>query len=186
MLSHFWFCGKVIAELKGNSLNMRTELKFDEVKEEKVKFLEQNKDIVLATSLENRVTARYVRYASEGLTIIFFTLTNLKKVAQIKSNPKVALCLHDASGRNASIEGTAKIVSQREEEGKRLAEIIKKKHKGYFEWWYAHAPELIVFVKVTPTLIVSYVYTDEKKPALEYLDLQNKTAYQTIIWEKQE
>jgi general stress protein 26 len=166
---------------------MKTELKFDEVKEEKVKFLEQNKYIVLATSLGSRVTARYVQYASEGLTIIFFTLANLKKVAQIKANPKVALCVSDLTHyfRNASIEGTAEIVSLQEEEGKRLAEIMKKKWPGYFEWWYAYSPELIVFVKVTPTFIGSYVYKDGK-PLLEYLDLQNKTAYQTLIEEKQE
>jgi len=122
------------------------------------------------------------------LTVIFFTLTNLKKVAQIKANPKVALCVCDQTHylRNASIEGTAELVSPQEEEGKRLAEIMKKKWPGYFEWWYAYAPELIVFVKVTPTLIVSYGYTDEKGPALRYLDLQNKTAYQTRIEEKQE
>jgi len=163
-------------------------LKFDEVKEEKVKLLEQNKYIVLATSLGSRVTARYVQYASEGLTIIFFTLTNLKKVVQIKANPKVALCVRDPTNylSNASIEGTAEIVSPQEEEGKRLAGIMKKKWPGYFEWWYAYVPELIVFVKVTPTLIVSYALTDEKKPALKYLDLQNKTAYQTLIEEKQE
>jgi len=159
---------------------MKTELDFDQVKAEKVRLLEENKDIVLATSLNNRVTARAVRYASEGLTIIFFTLTNLKKVAQIRANPKVALCL-----KNVSIEGKAELVSQQEEEGKRLAEIIKKKFPGYFEWWYDHTTEMIVFVKVTPTLIVSYVYKDGK-PLLEYLDLQNKTAYQALIWEKQE
>jgi len=159
---------------------MKTELKFDEVKAEKVRLLEQNKDIVLATSQGSRVTARTVRYVSEGLTIIFFTLTNLKKVAQIKANPKVALCLN-----NASIEGKAEIISQRGEEGKRIAEIIKKKCPNYFEWWHSRTAELLVFVKVTPTLIGSYVYKDDK-PFLEYLDLQNKTAYQALIWEKQE
>jgi general stress protein 26 len=160
---------------------MKTELKFDELKEEKVRLLEENKNIILATSLNNRVTARAVRYASEGLIIIFATLTNLKKVAQIKANPKVAFCLN-----NASIEGTAEILSQQEKEGKRLEEIIKKKHPGYLEWWYARTPpEQVVYVKVTPTLIVSYVYKDET-PFMEYLDLQNKTAYQTTIWEEQD
>jgi general stress protein 26 len=159
---------------------MKKELDFDQVKAEKVRLLEENENIVLATSLNNRVTARVVRYASEGLTIIFFTLTNLNKVAQIRANPKVALCL-----KNASIEGNSVLVSQQEEEGKRLAEIIKKKFPNYLEWWHARTAELIVFVKVTPTLVISYVYKDGK-PLLEYLDLQNKTAYQSIIWEKQE
>ena len=160
---------------------MRTKLKFDEFKEEKAMLLEENKIIVIAASLNDRVTARAVRYASEGLTVIFATLANLKKVAQIKTNPKVALCLN-----NASIEGTAETFSQQEEEGKKLAEIIKKKHPGYLEWWYARTPvEQVVYVKVTSTLIVSYVYKDET-PFIEYLDLKNKKAYQTTIWEKQE
>jgi uncharacterized protein YdaL len=77
-------------------------LNFDKVKEEKIRFLEQNNTIVFATSLKNRVTAKTVCYASEGLTIIFFTGANL---TQIKANPKLALCL-----KNVSIEGTAKIV----------------------------------------------------------------------------
>ena len=70
---------------------MKTELKFDEVKEEKAKLLEKNEYAVLASSLSDRVTARTVTYVSEGLTIIFYTLTSLKKFAQIKANSKVAL-----------------------------------------------------------------------------------------------
>jgi general stress protein 26 len=160
---------------------MKTELKFDDLKEEKIRMLAENQFIVLATSLNNRVTARAVRYASEGLTIVFATLTNLKKVVQIRANSKVALCLN-----NASIEGTAELFSEQEEEGKRLEKIIKKKHPGYLEWWYARTPpEQEVYVKVTPTLIVSYVFKDET-PFLEYLDLPNKKAYQTTIWEKQD
>ena len=158
---------------------MKTELRFDEVKEEKVRFLEQHKYVVVATSLENRVTARTVRYASEGLNIIFFTLKHSKKVAQIKANPKVALCVD-----NVSIEGIAEIVTQRKEEGKRLAEVIKKKFPGYLEWWLARAPQLVVFVKVTPILIATWITGD--KPFIEYLDLQNQNACLTIPWEKQE
>jgi general stress protein 26 len=161
---------------------MKTELKFDEVKEEKVRLLEQNEHAVLATSLNNRVTARTVTYISEGLTIIFYTLTSLKKFAQIKANSKVALCLE-----NASIEGIAEILgSPQKEENKRLLEIFKKKFgEDWFDWFNSNYPELSVFVKVTPTLIESYVSKDDK-PALEYLDLHNKRAYITTQWEKQE
>ena len=160
---------------------MKTELEFDEVKEEKVRFLEQNEHVVLATSLNNRVTARTVTYISEGLTIIFYTLTSLKKFAQIKANPKVALCLD-----NASIEGIAEILGNpRKEENKRLLEIFKKKFgEDWFDWFDSNYPELSVFVKVTPTLIKSYVHKDNT-PALEYLDLHNKRAYITTEWEKE-
>jgi nitroimidazol reductase NimA-like FMN-containing flavoprotein (pyridoxamine 5'-phosphate oxidase superfamily) len=160
---------------------MNKSLNFDEVKEEKVKFLEQNNTIVLATSQKNTVTARTVNYASEGLTIIIFTADYLKKIAQIKANSKVALCLN-----NVTIEGTAEIVgSSQKEEYKRLVEIHKKKNPNEIEWWSAHYPKGLVFVKVTPTLIESYVSKDNK-PALEYLDLHKKRAYLTIPWEEQE
>jgi len=161
-------------------MNMKTDLKFDEVKEEKVRFLEQNEYAVLATSQNNRVTARTVTYVSEGLTIIFYTLTSTKKFAQIKANSKVALCLN-----NVSIEGTAEIVgNQQDEEYKRLLEIFKKKFE-WFDWFDSNYPELSVFIKVTPTLIESYM-EKENTPALEYLDLHNNRAYITIQWEKQE
>ena len=157
---------------------MKAELKFEKVKEKKVKFLEKNEYVVLATSLGNRVTARTVTYVSEGLNIIFYTLANLKKFTQIKANSKVALCLD-----NASIEGTAEIVQKsQKEEYKRLLEIFKK--LDWFDWWLVHYPEQSVFVKVTPTLIKSYVYKDDT-PALEYLDLHNKRAYITTEWEKE-
>ena len=159
---------------------MKTELKFDEVKEEKIRFLEQNDRIVLATSLNNRVTVRTVNYASEGLTIIFGSWTHLKKIAQIRANAKVALCRD-----NVSIEGIAEMVgSPQDEENKRFVGIYKKKLPGLFESWFAHFSGT-VFVKVTPTLIVSFVSKDNK-PFLEYLDLENKRAYLTRPEEKQE
>ena len=160
---------------------MKTELKFEERKEEKVRFLGQNEFAVLATSLNNRVTARTVTIVSEGLTIVFYTLTSCKKFAQIKANSKVALCLD-----NASIEGIAEILgSPHKEENKRLLEIFNKKYgEDWFDWFDSNYPELSVFVKVTPTLIKSYVHKDNT-PALEYLDLHNKRAYITTEWEKE-
>ena len=159
---------------------MKTELKFEDVKGEKIRFLEQNDSIVLATSLNNRVTARNVSYASEGLTIIFGAWTHTKKIAQIRANAKVALCRD-----NVSIEGIAEMVeSPQDEENKRLVEIYKKKLPSVFERYFAHFPGT-VFVKVTPTLIVSWVSKDNQR-FLEYLDLENKRAYLATPEEKQE
>ena len=171
---------KSYSPTESNCLTMRTALRFDKVKQEKIKFLAQNKYIVLATSLENRVTARTVRYVSEGLNIIIFTLAHSKKVVQIKANQKVALCLN-----NVSIEGTAELIGRRKKEGKRLEGIIKKQFPGYLEWWLNRCPELAIFVKVVPNRIVSWIASDEK-PLVEYLDLQKKKAFLAIPWEKQE
>ncbi len=160
---------------------MKTHLKFEEAKGEKIRFLEQNQNMVLATSVNNRVTARTVSYASEGLTVIFFTFSTLKKLAQIKANQKVALCID-----NVSIEGTAKIVgSPLKEKNQRLVEIYKKKLPGTFERWFARIPKSLVFVTVKPTLMVSWV-TRGNESLLEYLDLKGKKAYLTIPWQKQD
>lgn len=166
---------------------MKTELKFDEVKEEKIKLLEQYDRIVLATSLNNRVTARTVSYASEGLTIIFASWTHLKKIAQIRANAKVALCLDKAGACAVNIERIAEIVgSPQNEENKRLIEIYKKKLPAVFDFYFAHFPEeKYVFVKVTPSLIVTWVTKDDNG-FLEHLDLENKRAYLRTYFEKQE
>ena len=168
-------------------------MKFDEVKEEKIKFLEQNDRIVLATSLNNRVTARTVSYVSEGLTILFGSWVQLKKVAQIRENLKVALC-KDVSkeGKNLlqiSIEGKEEIVkSPQDEESKRLIELYKKKLPGLYDFYFARYPEeKYVFVKVKPTLIASYIWVKkDNKGFIEYLDLQKRRTYLRTYFEKQE
>ena len=170
---------------------MKKDLNFDEVKEKKIEFLEQNDSIVLATSLNNRVTARTVNYVFEGLTILFASWVHLKKIAQIRESPKVALC-RDASkdGKNLfqiSMEGTAEIVgSPQDEESKRLIELYKKKLPSVYDFYFGRYPEeKYVFVKVKPTLIVSWVKKDDKV-WMEYLDLEKRRAYLTTYFDEQE
>jgi hypothetical protein len=76
--------------------------------------------------------------------------------------------------------------NQQEEEYKRLSEIWRKNF-DWFDWFDSNYPELSVFVKVTPTLIKSYIRKDNTHAphALEYLNLQNKRAYITTEWEKE-
>ena len=46
---------------------LKKELDYDRIREEKIRFLENHHAIVLATSYNDRVTARTVTYASKGL-----------------------------------------------------------------------------------------------------------------------
>lgn len=146
------------------------ELDFEEVREQKIRFLDSHHVIVLATSYDNRVTARTVTYATKGLEIYFMSWDHHKKIIQIRGNPKVALCRD-----NMSVEGVAKILgSPLEEKNKECAEIFREKYPRDFEG-YAHITGMVI-VKVEPTLIVSWVRRDDRF-FLEYLDLKNKSAY---------
>ena len=84
---------------------LKKELDYDRIREEKIRFLENHHAIVLATSYNDRVTARTVTYASKGLEIYFMSWSHHKKCVQIRGNPKVALVKD-----NVNIEGLAEIL----------------------------------------------------------------------------
>jgi general stress protein 26 len=67
-----------------------------------LKFLEGKHAITLATSLGDRVTARTVSFANDGLAILFMSWAHHTKCVQIRVNPRVALCRD-----NVQIEGIA-------------------------------------------------------------------------------
>jgi general stress protein 26 len=149
---------------------LKRELDFEKVREEKVRFLDSHHVIVLATSFDNRVTARTVTYASKGLDIYFMSWGHHKKCVQIRGNPKVALCRD-----NMTIEGLAIILGNPlDEKNKEYAETYTKKLPHDFKG-FAHQPGMVL-VKVTPTFVVSWVRI-ENRFFLEHLDLENKRAY---------
>lgn len=73
-------------------------------KKEIYEFLKSKKHIVLATSFNNRVTARTISYVIINDKIIFQTDSTFIKSEQIRLNNKVALCID-----NIQIEGIAEI-----------------------------------------------------------------------------
>lgn len=66
-------------------------LNFDEIRNTKTEFLESHHTIVIATSHDDKVTARTVTYATEGLDSYFMSWNHHQKILQIKENPNVAL-----------------------------------------------------------------------------------------------
>jgi len=98
----------------------KEKLDFEQVRDEKVRFLENHRWMVLATSYNDRVTARTVDYASDGLDIYFLSWQHHTKCAQIKGNPRVASCID-----NVQIEGKAEILgSPLDEKNKEYAEYL--------------------------------------------------------------
>lgn len=143
---------------------------FEKIKEEKIKFLEDHHTIVMATSHDNKVTARTVSYATKGLDFYILSWDHHEKILQIKENRNIALARD-----NISIKGVAEILGKPLDERSKIgAEVIKKKRPKEFEI-YSRIPGMII-VKVTPTYIKSWVRIDNKF-FIEHLDLQNGQAY---------
>ena len=88
-----------------NTDEIRMELDYKRKIDAMIKVLTANRHIVLATSYNDRVTAITVSYVSNGLDIYFLSWEQHKKCAQIKGNPKVALCQN-----NMQIKGVAEIL----------------------------------------------------------------------------
>ena len=74
------------------------------LEQEIIRLLDDHKILILATSANDRVTARSMSCVNIGLNIYFQTDKRFIKFDQIKQNPQVALC-----AGNVQIEGMAKI-----------------------------------------------------------------------------
>ena len=97
---------------------------YESVKNQVAEFLASKPAIVLATSLDGRVTARTVSMASEGLDVYFMSWGHHTKCIQIRGNPRVALCRD-----NVQIEGLAEILgSPLEETNQRYTELLRRKY----------------------------------------------------------
>ena len=137
--------------------------------EEKLKFLRENRHIVLATSYNDSVTARTIDYACSGFEILFLSWDHHVKITQIKGNPRVALCRD-----NIQIEGLAQILGNPfDEKNRRYNELYKEKLPILFEK-FAGLPGM-VFVKVTPGLFKTFFGGKDRR--IEYLDICSKTAF---------
>jgi uncharacterized pyridoxamine 5'-phosphate oxidase family protein len=150
----------------------RKRLDYEEKRQEFIRILasEDNTVMVLATSQNDRVLARNVLIASDGLDIYFFTWGHSRKCQQIQENPRVALCKD-----NVQIEGVAEILGSLLGEGNsEYTGIIRAKFPEAVEEWEQY-PAMVI-VRVRPTAVVIGVSIDDE-PYLEHLDLENETAY---------
>jgi general stress protein 26 len=154
----------------GDSLNTQERLDYASVRQAKVEFLDGHMLAALATSADDRVTARTVDYASKGLDIYFLSWEHHTKCVQIKTNPRVALCID-----NMQIEGRAKILGNPiDAKNSKAADIYRSKLPIMFND-FASRPGMVI-VKVIPDLIVTFVRSGSRR-YWEYLDQTNKTAY---------
>jgi len=145
-------------------------LDFEKTREEKIKFLEDHHTIVMATSHDDRVTARTVSYATDGLDFYILSWDHHEKALQLRENSNVALARD-----NISIKGVAEILGKPlDEKSKMGAEAIKKKRPKEFEI-FSRIPGMVM-IKVKPKYIKSWVRIDNRF-FIEHLDLEKGQAY---------
>jgi general stress protein 26 len=151
---------------------MGRELDFREKKEELIRFLESKDSgtMVLATSHNDRVLARNVLVASDGLDLYFFTWKRSRKCMQIQKNPKVALCKD-----KVQIEGVAEILGELlDGKTKKYTDIMRRKFPEAIEEW-ERRPGMII-VRVKPTFAVTGG-SSNGDVYIDHLDLKNEKAY---------
>ncbi|MEI6287764.1 MAG: pyridoxamine 5'-phosphate oxidase family protein [Bacillota bacterium] len=125
--------------------------------------------MVLATSKNDRVTARTMSVVNFGLTIYFQTDSEFLKYEQMLTNPNVALCFD-----NVQIEG--KVYNEGRsyaEKNEFFREQYRKIHPGSFAA-YSHLQTTVLF-RVEPQLVTLWKYQDGK-PHRWFLDIVNKCA----------
>ncbi|HBM81132.1 MAG TPA: pyridoxamine 5'-phosphate oxidase [Clostridiaceae bacterium] len=155
-----------------NLWNVRCDMdiNFERLKYEVMGLLRSKNIMVLATSSDDRVTARSVSCVVLNCRIYFQTDKIFLKCEQIVRNPNVALCVD-----NIQIEGNARIKGHPfGEENKVFIEKFKKVHNGSFNT-YSHMKNEVV-VEIEPLLITLWKYRDGR-PFRDFLDLTNRRAH---------
>ena len=145
-----------------------TVLNFDSLAKECITFLEREQSITLATSLNDKVTARTMSHVNDGLDIYFQTGNTSEKFRQIESNRNIAF----AAG-NMQIEAFAEILGH-PSQNPLFTDLYKTKYPQYYSLYSNSEDEVVI--KAVPQKITFYKYIDGK-PCKDRLDLKSKEAY---------
>lgn len=142
---------------------------FQEAKARLFGMMQNGKIMVLATSQNDRVTARAMSCIVFDEKIYFQTDKTFLKYQQIKSNPNVALCFS-----NVQLEGTAKTAGHPlDAKNSRFAQLFEEQYKGSFDA-YTHLKNEIV-IEVDISQAVSWNY-EGGRPYREFIDFKKNEA----------
>ena len=129
--------------------------------------LEQQGICTLATSANNKTTARSISVVVYNGKIALQTSEKMEKFQQITQNENVALCYD-----NIQITGMAKIKEHPFQE-KEFIEKFKKKHFNSFKTYSGMKSERVI--EITPLEIKCWLYF-EKEPYVMTLDVSKQIA----------
>jgi general stress protein 26 len=150
----------------------RKELNYEEKKKEFTGFLSlrENRHMALATSHDDKVQARMILIASEGLDIYFLTWKHSRKFKQIEKNPRVALCKD-----TIQIEGIAEALgSISDKKIKKHVDIMRRKYPDVIEKWEREPG--MVLIRIKPTFAATEAHSNGGT-YIDYLDLTKQKAY---------
>ena len=126
------------------------------------------KHLVVATSQDDRVTARMMSCVIIDGMIYFQTDQQSDKYRQLTANPMVAMCVD-----NIQIEGIASVHGPSlDPQNKPFAQAYALHHKTSFDI-YSSLPDTVL-VKVTPTKITLWEY-EGKEPYRAFFNLEKQT-----------
>lgn len=143
-------------------------LDFDVLFKEFIITLEKEQSMVLATSSNDKVTARMMSHVNDGIDIYFQTGNESEKLKQIETNPRIAFAIG-----NVQIEAFAEILGH-PIQNPNFIELYKTKFPRYYELYTNSDDE--VLIKAIPIKVAFYKYIDGK-PCKDTLDLKSKKVY---------
>ncbi len=143
------------------------DLNYNVIREEVFNQLGNSKVMVLATSFEDRVTARNMSCIIMDHKIYFQTDKRFLKTQQMLQNQKVAFCVD-----NIQMEGIARIIGN-SDDAPEFCEAYQRYFRTSYEA-YTHLENQVI-IEVEPTFITLWKYADGHKPYRDFLDcVQNK------------
>ncbi|MCE5322644.1 pyridoxamine 5'-phosphate oxidase family protein [bacterium] len=139
---------------------------FDALSEEIIHILEKEQSVVLATSSDDKVTARTMCHVNDGLDIYFGTNNKSRKYEQMNINPQVALAVG-----NMQIEAIATICGH-PSNNPEFKNIYNAKFPHLAGLYPPHEDDVVI--KCTPTKITLFKY--DGKPFWDILYPDQKKA----------
>ena len=145
------------------------EINFQDFFNEVVSILSNVKEIIVATSFNDRVTARTVYCILDGINLYFITSKAYTKYKQIKRNSNIALATS-----NIQMEGEVEILGHPSCEEYSYFKEICERDKDYMDYFKHYSKyKNTILIKVNPKLITVY----KGKGTYKYLNLDEKKAY---------
>ena len=143
------------------------ELNYIELLNEVEQKLQSEKEIVLATCANGKVTARTMCHINDGTTILFATDKNSQKAEQMRRNPNIALAIG-----NLKVEAKAELFGHPSGHSFFLKEYPQKfPHLGAI---YPEKPDdLLIIAHTTKISLFKYL----EKPCEDVLEVEKKSAY---------
>ena len=147
-------------------------INYDILSSEAENILAAEKSIVLATSVNDKVTARTMSHVNDNLIIYFQTGNASEKCEQIKLNPQIAFAVG-----NIQIEAVAELCGHPHNHAL-FSNLYKSKYPAYYDKYSSREDEIVI--KALPLKITLYKYIDGR-PCRDILDLKQKSAYREIV-----